>query len=98
MYVFSEANLVLFSTYLFYYKALVLKVFVLCLVWQVYEEKGFRLMPGNDPIHDQLIYLDSELRDRLMHEYGVKGWTIVQCVGDAVFIPAGAPHQVTLIL
>ena len=51
-------------------------------------------MPGNDPIHDQLIYLDTELRERMLQEYGVKGWTIVQCVGDAVFIPAGAPHQV----
>ena len=53
-----------------------------------------RLQVGSDPIHDQLIYLDSELRERLHTEYGVKGWAIVQCVGDAIFIPAGAPHQV----
>ena len=49
---------------------------------------------GTDPIHDQLIYLDSDLRQRLLKEYGVKGWTIAQAVGDAIFIPAGAPHQV----
>ena len=24
----------------------------------------------------------------------MRGWPIVQCEGDAVFIPAGAPHQV----
>lgn len=55
-----------------------------------------RLMAGSDPIHDQLVYLDSDLRQRLYREYGVKGWAIAQCVGDAVFIPAGAPHQVSL--
>ena len=49
---------------------------------------------GTDPIHDQCIYLDLDLRQRLYNEYGVKGWAIAQCVGDAIFIPAGAPHQV----
>jgi hypothetical protein len=34
------------------------------------------------------------LRERLLKEYGVTGYPIVQCLGDAVFIPAGAPHQV----
>ena len=34
------------------------------------------------------------LRDRLHKEYGVTGYAIVQCLGDSVFIPAGAPHQV----
>lgn len=57
-------------------------------------EKGERLEPHNDPIHDQCWYLDTELRNRLEKEYGVKGYAIVQCLGDAVFIPAGAPHQV----
>ena len=49
---------------------------------------------GSDPIHDQLIYLNSDLRHRLLREYGVVGWSIAQTVGDAIFIPAGAPHQV----
>ena len=62
---------------------------------QVYEERGIRPQMGSDPIHDQLVYLDSDLRQRLYREYGVKGWAVAQCVGDAVFIPAGAPHQVT---
>ena len=38
--------------------------------------------------------MDLELRERLLEEEGVKGWSIAQCVGDAIFIPAGAPHQV----
>ncbi|EDW59388.1 lysine-specific demethylase 3A [Drosophila virilis] len=57
-------------------------------------EKGFRLEPDHDPIHDQNWYLDDKLRARLFKEYGVEGYPIVQCLGDAVFIPAGAPHQV----
>jgi len=47
-----------------------------------------------DPIHDQSHYLDKRLRGRLFREYGIKGYTIVQYYGDAIFIPAGAPHQV----
>ena len=39
-------------------------------------------------------YLDGPLRERLYREYGVEGYAIVQCLGDAVFVPAGAPHQV----
>ena len=62
------------------------------------EERGVQQLHGSDPIHDQCIYLDAELRQRLYTEYGVRGWTIAQCVGDAIFIPAGAPHQVITFL
>ncbi len=62
--------------------------------FQVFEERGLRRPVGTDPIHDQLVYLDQELRQRLYSEHGVRGWAIAQCVGDAIFIPAGAPHQV----
>ncbi|XP_014240695.1 probable JmjC domain-containing histone demethylation protein 2C isoform X3 [Cimex lectularius] len=57
-------------------------------------EKGARPEPHHDPIHDQSWYLDTSLRERLYKEYGVEGYSIVQCLGDAVFVPAGAPHQV----
>lgn len=57
-------------------------------------ERSIKLEPHHDPIHDQSWYLDEELRNRLYHEYSVEGYAIVQCLGDAVFIPAGAPHQV----
>ena len=46
----------------------------------------------------QLIYLDGALRKRLWQEERVKGWAIIQCIGDAIFIPAGAPHQVSFFL
>lgn len=58
------------------------------------KERGELVEEHHDAIHDQSWYLDEELRDRLYKEYGVLGYTIVQCMGDAVFIPAGAPHQV----
>ncbi len=61
---------------------------------QVGEEQGQENPPDHDPIHDQSWYLDQTLRRRLYEEYGVQGWSIVQFLGDAVFIPAGAPHQV----
>lgn len=61
---------------------------------EVGDEVGKPVEPNHDPIHDQSWYLDETLRDRLWTEHGVRGYTILQCVGDAVFIPAGAPHQV----
>ncbi|XP_053560250.1 lysine-specific demethylase 3A isoform X2 [Bombina bombina] len=61
---------------------------------KVAAEKGQENPPDHDPIHDQSWYLDRSLRKRLFQEYGVQGWAIVQFLGDAVFIPAGAPHQV----
>ncbi|XP_039504584.1 lysine-specific demethylase 3B isoform X1 [Pimephales promelas] len=64
------------------------------LLRKVGEEQGQENPPDHDPIHDQSWYLDQTLRRRLFEEYGVQGWSIVQFLGDAVFIPAGAPHQV----
>uniref|UniRef100_A0A671VC59 Lysine-specific demethylase n=1 Tax=Sparus aurata TaxID=8175 RepID=A0A671VC59_SPAAU len=64
------------------------------LLRKVGEEQGQENPPDHDPIHDQSWYLDQLLRRRLYEEYGVQGWAIVQFLGDAVFIPAGAPHQV----
>ncbi|GFQ01328.1 lysine-specific demethylase jmj25 [Phtheirospermum japonicum] len=62
--------------------------------------KEFRHIYGNllpevvHPIHDQTIYLTAEHKNRLKKEYGIEPWTFVQKLGDAVFIPAGCPHQV----
>nr|XP_041576445.1 LOW QUALITY PROTEIN: lysine-specific demethylase hairless [Taeniopygia guttata] len=39
-------------------------------------------------------YLEAELRRRLREERGVSGWSLLQLPGDAVLVPAGAPHQV----
>ncbi|XP_058821254.1 lysine-specific demethylase 3B [Topomyia yanbarensis] len=57
-------------------------------------ERGGSIKANHDPIHDQKWYLDANLRKRLLEEYNVVGYSIVQCSGDAIFIPAGAPHQV----
>ncbi|XP_015924626.2 lysine-specific demethylase 3B [Parasteatoda tepidariorum] len=61
---------------------------------KVSEEQGVKLNPHHDPIHNQEWYLDETLRNRLYKEYGVEPYTIAQCLGDAIFIPAGSPHQV----
>ncbi|KAF5403754.1 Jumonji domain-containing protein 1 [Paragonimus heterotremus] len=58
------------------------------------EETGASVEPGSDPIHDQLFYLDQPLLDRLYAYAGVLPCTIIQFCGDAVFVPAGAAHQV----
>lgn len=79
-------------------------------IWHIYEasdtdrirdfllkiaiEKGFKVAPDHDVIHDQNWYLDGELRKRLFSEYGVKGYAIIQCLGDCIILPAGTPHQV----
>ena len=47
------------------------------------------------PIHDANVYLTANLRKRrLWEEEGVRGYRFVQRAGEAVFIPAGCPHQV----
>ncbi|XP_035212238.1 lysine-specific demethylase 3B-like [Stegodyphus dumicola] len=61
---------------------------------KVSEEQGVKLNPHHDPIHNQEWYLDEKLRNRLFKEYSVEAYTIAQCLGDAIFIPAGSPHQV----
>ncbi|XP_050387769.1 uncharacterized protein LOC126804052 isoform X2 [Argentina anserina] len=46
------------------------------------------------PIHDQTLYLDEKHKKKLKEEFGVEPWTFEQHLGEAVFIPAGCPHQV----
>lgn len=52
-------------------------------------EQGTKIEVNSDPIHDQNFYLDSKLRDRLVKDYDVRGYSFIQFAGDAVFIPAG---------
>ncbi|KAK1303157.1 hypothetical protein QJS10_CPB11g02310 [Acorus calamus] len=46
------------------------------------------------PIHDQAFYLTVDHKKKLKQEFGVEPWTFEQKLGEAVFIPAGCPHQV----
>lgn len=49
--------------------------------------------PADDPIHRQLHYLgENDLKT--LHGQGIKSYRIFQNPGEAVFIPAGCPHQV----
>ncbi|TMW87570.1 hypothetical protein EJD97_019779 [Solanum chilense] len=46
------------------------------------------------PIHDQTFYLEEKHKKQLKEEFNVEPWTFEQYLGEAVFIPAGCPHQV----
>jgi len=65
---------------------------ILQLLHAVARERNVEIT--SNPIHDQLFYLDDALRLRLAQQYGIRGWRFVQRHGDAIFIPAGCPHQV----
>ncbi|XP_058100462.1 lysine-specific demethylase JMJ27-like isoform X3 [Magnolia sinica] len=46
------------------------------------------------PIHDQTLFLNERHKKQLKEEFDVEPWTFEQYLGEAVFIPAGCPHQV----
>uniref|UniRef100_A0A8C1NS44 Probable JmjC domain-containing histone demethylation protein 2C n=1 Tax=Cyprinus carpio TaxID=7962 RepID=A0A8C1NS44_CYPCA len=61
---------------------------------KVAKEQGVEIPADHDPIREPGWYLSRKLRQRLLDEYAVQGWTVVQFLGDSVLIPAGALHQV----
>ncbi|XP_040217919.1 probable JmjC domain-containing histone demethylation protein 2C isoform X2 [Rana temporaria] len=58
------------------------------------KEQCLEILPDHDPIRDQNWYLNKKLRQSLLEDYGVKSHTLVQFLGDAVILPAGAIYQV----
>lgn len=61
-------------------------------------KKKFRSnLPLHDPIHSQQFYLDTKSLAELWKDYGVKSFRIYQKPGEAIFIPAGCAHQVSLV-
>ncbi|XP_066475890.1 probable JmjC domain-containing histone demethylation protein 2C isoform X2 [Tiliqua scincoides] len=61
---------------------------------KIAKEQGLDVLPEHDPIRDQSWYVNKILRQRLFEEYGVKTCTLIQFLGDAIVLPAGALHQV----
>ncbi|XP_047557528.1 probable JmjC domain-containing histone demethylation protein 2C isoform X2 [Lutra lutra] len=61
---------------------------------KISKEQGIEVLPEHDPIRDQSWYVNKKLRQRLLEEYGVRTWTLIQFLGDAIVLPAGALHQV----
>ncbi|KAM8773876.1 putative JmjC domain-containing histone demethylation protein 2C isoform 1-T1 [Rhynchonycteris naso] len=61
---------------------------------KISNEQGLEVLPEHDPIRDQSWYVNRKLRQRLLEEYGVRTCTLIQFLGDAIILPAGALHQV----
>lgn len=64
------------------------------LLSQAAKEQCLEILPDHDPIRDQNWYLNKKLRQSLLEDYGVKSHTLVQFLGDAIILPAGAIYQV----
>ncbi|XVE73703.1 hypothetical protein DITRI_Ditri11bG0140000 [Diplodiscus trichospermus] len=61
------------------------------------EFRHINKLPVNSvihPIHDQTLFLNERHKKQLKEEFDVEPWTFEQYLGEAVFIPAGCPHQV----
>ena len=64
---------------------------------RTFLREEFSLPSDEDPIHQQRYYISHVMLERLRMRHGVSPWTIYQYYGDIVFIPAGCPHQVSLL-
>jgi hypothetical protein len=49
-----------------------------------------------DPIHSQMFYLTPSMLHHLHNQHNIQPYTIYQRPGEAIYIPAGAAHQVPL--
>ncbi|KAK6154072.1 hypothetical protein DH2020_013711 [Rehmannia glutinosa] len=58
------------------------------------HHKEFRHIYGRPVEQNRLVPKNRPAQSRIDHCGGVEPWTFVQKLGEAVFIPAGCPHQV----
>lgn len=77
-------------------------------VWNIYPPGSYETVKrflGEDEVTDgetsdkiieQKSFLSPSHRKRLYDKYGIRSWRIEQHPGEAVFIPAGCPHQVKI--
>ena len=63
---------------------------------RAYIRDVFNHPQHDDPIHSQRYYLGPTNLEELKSIHGVVPFAIHQRVGEAVFIPAGCPHQVRM--
>jgi hypothetical protein len=73
-------------------------------LWHIFKAKDAPLIrkyiletfncKSTDPIHSQQFYLGPRHLAELEARYGVVPFVIHQAVGEAIYIPAGCPHQV----
>jgi hypothetical protein len=76
-------------------------------VWHIFKAKDAPLIREylrevfncdfTDPIHSQQFYLGPRHLAELKARYGIVPFVIHQAVGEAIFIPAGCPHQVIYV-
>ena len=59
----------------------------------LYRQNARLRTESPDPIHAQATYITDKMLVELA-AMGVKPFRIYQAVGEAIFIPAGCPHQV----
>ncbi|KIP02480.1 hypothetical protein PHLGIDRAFT_57358, partial [Phlebiopsis gigantea 11061_1 CR5-6] len=48
-----------------------------------------------DIIHQRWAFITPDMEEDILRDIGVQGFKFTQHVGEAVLIPAGAPHQVS---
>jgi lysine-specific demethylase 3 len=63
------------------------------LVCEFLRNRAVHAFDGH-PIHSQSAYFTDSMLRELEAQHGVRPFTIRQYTGDAIFIPAGCPHQV----
>jgi lysine-specific demethylase 3 len=75
-------------------------------IWHIFRRQdaellaqfmGERFKRNGNMILQQMIYLSDDDLAELWHTYRIRPYVIYQRAGDMVFIPAGCPHQVSLI-